>query len=886
MKPLVSRAITTGIACIVAGGLLWGAWEYDKSLPKTNRQRKLPIEEMVSPNPLTEAEREALRSRAQTGNTVQLDQGAWVQVAGKDGRVAQQYVASKIDPQPGAFMGMGEPRAVFYMDDGRVATLRAASGRVHVPNRALESGSFEGDVVVRMYRPSSRGEVDLNKDSPALILETDRLDFDQILGQLECPGPFRLTTDLLTFDGEGLDLLLSDDQRSIQRLSVDHPLGPIVIDRAKAKASKVASMREWIEVTPTGLFDAQGAQNPKPNTPSSPDERFYRLELHDDVEAVRYSVGDKAWTRGDLLTAVFTLRSDLIADEVVQASPLHDDPLESRWVRAAPMGLFARVASLAAGQQGASSAPATDGDILVVRFTGQLLLEPANSRDVIPPRAQDMRIDIDGNEVELASAAGMALRANAVDIDLARDAAGRTAPTQLVATGEVEATDAAQTLWCAALQAKFDAGDAPSKASDVEPVLGSAEVSRVDAGGGIQIQLRDGARVMGDSMVALPKESRANLKGPGIALYRHGVVIEGMPELFVNARNRSAESPGGGRARKWNDPLIPADAKGRVEIPTLPAQAPQLDAQWLGRMTYIDKAQAGATLDLDGNVKVRAQPRPEEFDALDATTVHLEFGRPATSDVVNSAEDPAGPSGGAALPQKLIATGDVRMENQLWTSPQRVGEPRLFQVRGPRIEYDAVTGEAAVPGSGSALIHIPIGTSAVRSASQVRQRDKLTPGGGVEGTSRFRWGAAMYLKRMVDDQYLMTMDQSVELVRAGFESGDTMTMTTDRLEATLARAPGAQPTRDDQPFNLGGSSELQRVRGVGRCFIRTPQYDVECEEFDYNMVTQIAQLRAKPGRLVNVLPKGQGAPMRAAAMTWDMASGRIQIRSGSGTVGR
>ena len=97
----------------------------------------------------------------------------------------------------------------------------------------------------------------------------------------------------------------------------------------------------------------------------------------------------------------------------------------------------------------------------------------------------------------------------------------------------------------------------------------------------------------------------------------------------------------------------------------------------------------------------------------------------------------------------------------------------------------------------------------------------------------------------------------------------------------------ANPKAGTQPaFNLGGSSEVERVRGIGRCFIRTLDYDVECEEFDYNVVTQIAEMRARPGRLVNVLPKGQGTPLRAAAMTWDLQSGRIQIRSASGTIGQ
>jgi hypothetical protein len=139
-----------------------------------------------------------------------------------------------------------------------------------------------------------------------------------------------------------------------------------------------------------------------------------------------------------------------------------------------------------------------------------------------------------------------------------------------------------------------------------------------------------------------------------------------------------------------------------------------------------------------------------------------------------------------------------------------------------------------------------------------------------------------------DGRHLMTMDGSVELVRAGPQAADTLTLTCDRIEALLDRpeAGDAASRARREDFGLGGSAELLRVRGVGRCFVRTPQYDMECEEFDYDVRTQIAELRARPGRTVSVLGAGQVAPVRAAGVVWDLASGRIELRSASGTVGR
>jgi hypothetical protein len=905
MKVKASRNVVVGISVLVAVGLLFAAWQFDRDLPASRRDRSAPIEDLVAPKPLTDAEREAAQQHRGGATTVQLDQGAWVQVAGKDGRVAQQYTAQKIDPQPGAFMSMTEPRTVFYMEDGRVATLRANSGRVHVPNRALESGTFNGDVVIRFYRPAPGAIVNLAKDSPSFILESEQLEFDQVLNQLGCRSAFRLTTDILTFDGEGLDLLLGSDGKSIERLTVDHPLGPIVIDRARQSRTQASAMPQqlvpnMVLMTPISM-PAEGRENFYANAPAqaaaapAPAERFYRLELHDDVEILRYSTVDRAWSKGDELVAIFTLKSDLVSKEIVMnAAPVGSpDPLAFRG-RTIPLGLHLGIASHIAGAV-IAAAPEPQGDLLVVRFTGKLKMVPVAAGEKVPDSVQGMNVRIDGQEVELANQAGLALRAKDVDMDLVKDAMGRTTPKLLVATGAVEATDVAQTLWCDALRAQFEstqADAAPRSANASDPALGPSEVTRVDADHGVQIQLKDGARIFADGMIAFPPKGLADLRGPGLSIIRGGVMIDAIPSLSVNDRNRTAESPGGGRARSWQAPIVAAELQGKIELPAALATKPEMDAQWKGQMTFTDRAQNGAVLDLAKDVRIRAEPRPEEFDALDAQTVHLELDRrPSAGGALATAVQANAhtPAGGDIRPRRLIATGDARMENQVWLNADRAGEPRLFQVRGQTIDYDAVTGEASVPSAGSVLVNVPAGGSLDPKAQQNRTRDQSVPGGGIEGISRFRWGSAMNLKRLVDEKFLMSMDQSVELVRAGPKKSDTLTLTCDRLEATLERRieNDSNPKAGTQPaFNLGGSSEVQRVRGIGRCFIRTPDYDVECEEFDYNVVTQIAEMRARPGRLVNVLPKGQGTPLRAAAMTWDLQSGRIQIRSGSGTIGQ
>ncbi|MBM4008568.1 MAG: hypothetical protein FJ285_03145 [Planctomycetes bacterium] len=903
MEERTRRRMIIAVAVAFAATLAVGAWFVDRNIAPPRQSRGVPVEDLVAPSPLSVEEREAARERATPSSSVQLEQGAWVQVAGPDGRLAQQYSARKIDPEPGAFLSMDRPQTVFFLEDGRVATLRADSGRVRVPNRALESGIFRGDVVIRMFRPFGGKPVDLTKDQPSLILESEELDFDQTLGTIRCPTAFRLTTDVLTFDGEGLDLLLSGDRRTIERLLVERPLGPIVIDRQRLPASQ--ALGDGAVVSPRGdaprlqraaaplLRRARWAplaglraRTPLPSR-SSPDAAespsFYRLELHDSVEVLRQSPNDRAWTRGDLLVAVFALENDLLSGGMVDARD-HRAPRAAwradalRTVRATPIGWRGQLAQLVLA---AALPRARVDDLLIVRFKGQLEMRPLAADAPRPPAADAMIVEIDGQGMELANQAGLALRARSVDIDVRKTAGGQSAPKHLKAVGGVEATDALQTLWCDSLDVAFTEMPMAGQAAAVQdPALGAVEASQVDAVGGVQVQLKDGARIFAQSLSAQPPAATAQLQGPGISVVRAGMLLDGIPQVQVAERERDVKAVGGGRARNWKQSVFPADARGKLELPIAPPERPELDAKWSGGMSYRDRAADGALLELTGDVRVRAEPRAEEFDALDGQSVLLEF-EPMANTVQGGRGESA--AGADMRVRRLITVGDARLENQVWANAARAGAPRLFQLRSQRVEYDAQSSELSVPGAGTVLVHVPAENTADAAVKARQQRDQGIAGGGVEGTSRFRWGGSMDLKRVVDQRYLMTMQASVELVRAGDRPDQALTMTCDRLEAAVLR--GEQTAGTQETFSLGGSIEVQRIRGIGRCFIRTPQYDIECEEFDYNVVTQVAELRGRTGRLVQVLPKRQGEPLKAASMLWDMQSGRIRVRAGSGGAG-
>jgi hypothetical protein len=87
-------------------------------------------------------------------------------------------------------------------------------------------------------------------------------------------------------------------------------------------------------------------------------------------------------------------------------------------------------------------------------------------------------------------------------------------------------------------------------------------------------------------------------------------------------------------------------------------------------------------------------------------------------------------------------------------------------------------------------------------------------------------------------------------------------------------------------MGFGGAAEIRTLKAGGAVFVRSSQFECECESFDYDAATQVAVMRAAPGRLIALVPAGQSTPTRAAAFRWDMAAGRLTVEGAQGGLRR
>ena len=499
-----------------------------------------------------------------------------------------------------------------------------------------------------------------------------------------------------------------------------------------------------------------------------------------------------------------------------------------------------------------------------------------------------------------------AMNADRLELFLGVNKKGDSVPSRLNARGSVEAKDARQTIWTEDLVVTFaekkpisatdpaadPAANPAAKGAIAEPSLGAIDVNMVEAKGGVQVLLGEGARVFAETLTGNAIERKLRLTGDNVAIVRSNIIADNLRDLRFDDATHSARSEGPGRFRAFRKPITVGE--GRIERPDPNTQA-SLDASWTGELDYQEASAVKGTLDIRGDVKLRSRPSDMAADAVDAKSVLLDIGIEKGASTANSAD-------AARALNHFLARGNARIESRLWTDAAHSGEPRIFRVTGEHIEYDMITREGLVVGDGGLLVNIPFDAEAAKnedakaariaSASSVRAATPIAL--GAEGTTRFTWKQRMALERIVDDRYLVRMNEQVELLHAGPREADKLSMRCDNLEANVRRpedgkvnaAKSARADGGDAGVDLGGPAELLGVKGTGNVFIRTPAQDLECGEFDYSVLSGIATLRAAQGRAVTVVFANTPTPLQAQEIEWDLRLGRLEIKKPLLTGGR
>lgn len=399
----ITWAVSLGVLLAVVVVLIGWLIEPEPTRDR-RRHRQLDVTDLVTPEALTDSEREKASTSPESSN-VKLEDGAWVQVADATGRLQQQYSAERIDPLPDGWLEMARPRAMIFLEGGKIITLRGEYGLVNVPQQAIQSGTLEGDVVIRIFAPVDDQPVRIESSEPEVILRTEKAMFDNSLGEVRCDQAIRVDAEGASFAGIGLSMLLGEGDRTIERLVVNESTEPIRVQRVITSEATTPSSES--DVTSSGTTEQPPAR------PSSVSPSFYLLELESDVRIEQFASSDatapETVVSGDHLSAIFSLDGRGIGAATTPGGKA-PAPDGSSAMSRGPL-----LAGMALGQSAdpkpAESEDADDGTSLVlIHYTGRLVMLPAPESD-LPRAANDVHIDItaDSGRVQINDAASEAV---------------------------------------------------------------------------------------------------------------------------------------------------------------------------------------------------------------------------------------------------------------------------------------------------------------------------------------------------------------------------------------------------------------------------------------------------------------------------------------------
>ncbi|MDQ7014041.1 MAG: hypothetical protein Q9O74_09125 [Planctomycetota bacterium] len=138
-------------------------------------------------------------------------------------RLSAEFRSETITPLQAQRYEVTQPRATFYLDDGRIAHIRADGGTMVMPDRTQtpETGTLREHVVVRLFNvPHGGGSPDPDRDEPAMVWTGKSLTFDTTLGEVSTTEPFVLTSPGYEFSAQDAKLLINQALQRLELLTV------------------------------------------------------------------------------------------------------------------------------------------------------------------------------------------------------------------------------------------------------------------------------------------------------------------------------------------------------------------------------------------------------------------------------------------------------------------------------------------------------------------------------------------------------------------------------------------------------------------------------------------------------------------------------------------
>ncbi len=364
------------------------------------------IELVAPPSALTAEEEQRYRQGGEKINNeleTRLPSGGWIQMQDDEGRISQRYRFARQEPRPDGWYWLDKPEAHVFLSDSEALILTGDETVAYAPNQALEQGTITGNVVITVYKLDDRRHIDPTTDTPSFIVRTTEATFDNIVGEVRCPGPIHLEApSKAELQGEALTMRINDhvDRLQMLEMQIVHYIKLIQPEDEPAVAQRTSSNAPSVRLAAFNQIQNSPRDSPKPT-------QFYELTLTDNVVITQGPVATKRIVRGDKLSITFSTESKGFDDAFAFALPpeLFGGAAQPHALDMHPLTLHAFLAVQAIAQTNANNRPVNvpvpGPNEAVITVNGPLRVLPIDDPKKRLDSVENARFEVIGSPVEL-----------------------------------------------------------------------------------------------------------------------------------------------------------------------------------------------------------------------------------------------------------------------------------------------------------------------------------------------------------------------------------------------------------------------------------------------------------------------------------------------------
>lgn len=433
-----------------------------------------------------------------------------------------------------------------------------------------------------------------------------------------------------------------------------------------------------------------------------------------------------------------------------------------------------------------------------------------------------------------------------------RDLPGRERPIErLLASGNVKTTRGSDVLTAANLDVTFRNEPGADRSSEVDTVVATGQV-RYDG--------PDGIFINGDTLNAKADSDFITVTGPRASIGQGDSAAYGREIQLTGGESRRIVINGPGefrhRATGDNDAVVTASGV------------------WTIGMAYDD---ATGSLDARGGIAATLTTGATRVDKLTAESLVARFERSSagqTSD--NPTPDAARPgdfSGRSLVEARFegVASTPATIESRRLSATDPGTVLGLAFLQGSPITLDQRAKTLSVPGPGTLF------ASDRNEAPAAAPSDPPTPAGGGRGDTRFRWTGSLLAARSTG-QITITGDVKARHLDASTQvltdlEADSVSAVLRSLRQTGASVPTAEPPEP--------AGQLESATASGRVWVRSGGRELSSLSATFNALTGEVEAAGDDSTDATLFDAGQGAPLAARRLLWNINTGRIEIRQPS-----